>query len=516
MIQRFRQTPRGKYNGLAIIFSYPSRFDMQSGKLLTGFAGIFFQNTACNGVLLGNSFIDIVDNFLSPNMALPEGTKVVLLLGTRAMNVFLKERNMLIDFDIRLDQQRGSPVVDGNITYICSYLPQDAMDFKAAYEKDHNTYLSKQDSKETAGITEGEEDNSEEDSKSTKGATSRQNYRFWLEKDCQKSIAILSGRLSTRVEQPPFVIYPAAEAVLSALRSRKNEHVYFDIETDANRKITCFGFSFDSMEEIYVVPLLRYNYYPAYSEIPEILIALAIALRDNTCVGHNISGFDLFVLAHDYHIPPGKRNYDTMLAHHRCFPEIEKSLGHCISLYTTLPYHKNEGAFNPHSETEELQLWQYNAKDVWTLKLVKAGIDKEAQRIFAVESIKQVNRQIIPYLTMSLMGIRYDPDLVTTMVAENDKKLNALLRILEYLIGFSFLPTSNKQCVNYFHSLMDLPAIKRSKKTDKPSLDEASLYKLAVKSDHPIIPITIFFRQTVKETGTLKFIPWKESINDKT
>ncbi len=63
------------------------------------------------------------------------------------------------------------------------------------------------------------------------------------------------------------------------------------------------------------------------------LRALAVALRDNTVVIHNAL-FDLFVLAYRYGIPAPPNVYDTMLAHHRLFPEVEKSLGHCISLYT--------------------------------------------------------------------------------------------------------------------------------------------------------------------------------------
>lgn len=502
---QFRQLPRNTYNGLCIIFSYPSRFDMQAGKLLQGFAGIFMAKTACAGVLLNSCYIDILENIL-PNSSLPANTKVVLLLGYKACDSFLKDRLNLIDKDISLNAQRGSPVVKDNIIYIASYLPQDAMDMKASYEVDHNPYLNKAAQDDDSD----DSDSSGEEIKTTKGKTQRGNYRFWLEKDCQKAIGLLSGRLAIQHLEEDIRIYPSSSEVIELLLHHKNSLMYFDIETESRRYMTCFGFSFDD-GPTYVVPCLRYDYSPAYTDLPRILACLSIALFYNTVVGHNISGFDLFVMVHDYKLLVGPNNYDTMLAHHRLFPEVEKSLGHCISLYTTLPYHKNEGVFEPNNEIEEQALWYYNGKDVLTLKYVKKAIDKEAEKIYACESIKQINACIIPYLTMTLQGIKFSQEKRSEILSLNDRKLNAMMKIIKFLVGYEVLPSSPKQCEQYFHDAIGLPVVARSRKTQKPSLKEQALLKLYIKIEHPMIPICIYFRQLMKESGTLGFLEWKKN-----
>ena len=137
---------------------------------------------------------------------------------------------------------------------------------------------------------------------------------------------------------------------------------------------------------------------------------MAIAFRDNVVIGHNL-GFDLLVLAYYYGIPFPKQVFDTMLAQHRLSPETEKSLGHCISLYLHLPYHKDEGIFTPHNQQQEQQLWAYNAKDVYTTYLLRKQLLKSASFIRGADiSIKQANDSLRCYLTMTMLGCRLDTD----------------------------------------------------------------------------------------------------------
>lgn len=494
---------------MTIVFSNPSRFDLEQGKWLSGYAGIFIANSACKGISLSNTELRLAEL----QQPLRYGTKVVLLLGQRSLDEYCKTRSQLIDNDIRLDQQRGSPIESptSGIIYIASYLPQDAMDMKAAYEKDNNEYINQGLSKEEDDDVETKEI-SETGAKGTKGLTSRSNYKFFLERDCKKAIGFLLGtRKLDKIDTSNFQIYPPAETIIYELTNNKGQDLYFDIETmDWLCNMSCFGFSFGN-NNVYVCPFYRYDYSPAYTELPQILYSLGMAISNNNVIGHNIAGFDLFVLAYFYKLSIGKSNYDTMLAMHRLFPEVEKSLGHGISLYTNLPYHKNEGIFNPKNLEQERQLWEYNGKDVASLKYLKQGIDEEAKKKFACGSIEQVNKSIRPYLIISLTGIHYDQKELEDTVIENDKRCNAILKIISYLIGYVVLPTSNKQCVDYFHTCLGMKIVKRSPKTNKPSLAEGCLLTLYIKQEHPIIPLFIYFRQLVKETGSLGFIPWKRA-----
>jgi DNA polymerase I-like protein with 3'-5' exonuclease and polymerase domains len=69
------------------------------------------------------------------------------------------------------------------------------------------------------------------------------------------------------------------------------------------------------------------------------------------------------------------------------------------------------------------------------------------------------------------------------------------------------MPSSNPQCVKYFHDMLGYKVVARSVKTGGPSLDEKSMYKLALRQNNPVIDFILKYRQTQKETSAMKFIP---------
>lgn len=486
------------YNGLTIVLANPSRFD--NYELLSGNAGYYLES--CLTPLLRK------DCDIRTSDTIKEGllynTKCILLLGEGALHEWKPEYK-----DYNVNELRGHKLTPyNNIPCLLSYFPQDCMDLKN-YEKAFNEqhYDNSEDSEGSDKEDYGEE-------KHHKGRTARSNFRFWLRKDCEKIKRILSsGVCQTIPEQfPKYRIYPSSEEAVSILRSKKESYMELDIETDANRNITVFSFSFDD-EYIYTIPVIRYTYDLAYSMAAtlEIFRALAIAMRDNITVCHNGWGFDLMILAWKYKIPFGRNHYDTMLAHHRCFPEVEKSLGHCMSIWCHEEYHKDEGVFNLVSRNQEQNLWEYNAKDVYGTKLVRKAITEYARNDKGLQdSIAQANDCVYPYLLNTLHGIRYDAALNSSMRLENDRKLNFISnKIIARLTGGEkLLPTSNKSCVNYFHGMLGLKPVARTK-TGRPSLDEKAMLKLKlVNKDNALVDTCLKFRQIVKESGSLKFEPW--------
>jgi hypothetical protein len=389
------------------------------------------------------------------------------------------------------------------------------------YESKHNP-LS--DHYEDAEYSEEDEDEESEDDKRRHGRTKRRNFGFWLTKDVAKCKRILLYGLP-EVKEPEYIIYPRQEQAIELLTARKNEFLYFDCETDCEFNITVFAFSFDS-KTIMVVPCLLPDYSWAYDGLPFIFKALAIAIRDNTLVAHNGADFDFRVLADKYRIPIGKKVYDTLLAQHRCFPEQEKSLGHCTSLWTWEPFHKDEGDVPYNCLTNAQKIWQYCGKDVFTMALIREAIDAYASKMPGVaDSIKQANESIKSYLTCSLQGIRYNKTALESIMKENDRMMNQYLRFLDILIGpetlkcirgkgKSSMPGSNVQCCRYFHDLLGYPVVgkgnERKDGTKGASLGKKNLFKLRLKQENPTIDICLAYRETGKETGTLKFTPYKE------
>ena len=351
---QFRHSPLGgKYNGLTIIFSYPSRFDKTH--LGSAKAGEFMERTLqIKGYTRLKCDIQQVNNFKG---FLP-GTKACIIFGEYAL------RKFSVDKRANLLQHRGYPLAHKSIWCIPTFAPQECMDMRRQYEEEKNPHYIDSDGFDF-----------KDDARSKKGSTARSNYRFWFQRDVLKAISILEneGKLPHR-SKARIVVNPSNLAVIKALSNTVDQTLYLDLETDSNLNITCFGFSFDT-RPIAVVSLISYDYRPnpMYGRI---FYALCLAMSRNTVVCHNGTAFDWLLMAWKYKAPIGPKLYDTMLAQHRCFPEIEKSLGHCVSLWTYEPYHKDDAVFEPRNTLQQTQLMEYCGKDVNTMRGSK-GTNRE-------------------------------------------------------------------------------------------------------------------------------------------
>lgn len=508
------------YQGCTIILSNASRFD--TTELLSGNSGLWFTQKVLRDNGVNRYQLDICDleGFNRTGRKLREGTRVCLLLGEQA-------QRSVTGVDTTLGEQRGSPIIRDGIVYISSYPPVECFDLV-----NHESRLNPRLNGELPapeGYTNEEDDGEDEGNGKTRhGKTARGNYRFWLTRDVSKALRILKHGMQVH-QEPEYNIYPSSQEVIDSLTNHSNEDFYLDIETDSDLNITCFGYSFGNESMVYVVPLLRYDYSPAYSNLGAIMRALCKAMHSNTTVSHNGSGFDWFVIPFKYGIPFGRSLYDTMVAAHRCYPEIEKSLGHVISLYTDLPYHKDEGIFEPQSREQEQKLWMYNGKDVYAMREVKKGITKYASTVVGLpESIEQANASIRPYLTTTLQGIRYNESEVESLLKINDRILNGLLRLCTAAVGSDILEElrgngkssllgSPDQCVKYFHGLCGYPVVSygkvRKDGTRRPSLDEKNFLKLVQKLtdkgiENPVVDLVLGYRGVAKESSMLKFEPW--------
>lgn len=304
MITRLK--PKLDYNGLTVILSNPSRFDLKQNKLLASTGGTYFNECLqphFNRFQCDIRTVECKDEFLS-------GTKCLLLLGETALHKIAK-------CGTTINEQRGSPLIhsETNVPIISSYSAQDAVEVRNL-ENEFNPYLIQQ------GIEDDESEDNDSSGVSEKlhhGKTSRKNYRFWFARDIEKAIKIVknNGQLPKDYEhEPSYILYPDSNTINRILRTTKSRLLYFDIETDTQRNITVFSFAFD-YSAIYIVPVIDHTYNHAYPCLPAIFASLAIAIRDNILVAHNGSGFDYLVLAHKYRIAI-KNVYDTMLAQNRC------------------------------------------------------------------------------------------------------------------------------------------------------------------------------------------------------
>lgn len=481
----FNQPAKLAYSGLTVLMDNPSRFDIKNGKLLSGLAGEFFSYNLKPLHLLNVDVQDVVND--SPRLR--SETKVVLVLGeVLAKSLSGSTRN--------IHTLRGIPFVREGVTYIPTYLPQETFD-PVPLEARHNPIAK--------SIFEESGSDDDTDGKGA-GVTSRPTWRFWLQKDTQKAVRLLTEHKGVLpLSSPTYILTPGLPELDAYLRAYDGP-VYFDIETDCERNILCFGIG--TTTKTFVVPFLRWDYKLAYANWHIFFRTLGKVFRDNEVVIHN-SMFDLAVLALKYQIAPPRRVYDTMFAQSRIYPEAAKSLGHCISLWTWEAHHKNEGVFMPQNSDQEMQLWKYNAKDVWTMKLIHdAQVDYCKSDPGLVASVAQVNSSIRPYLFSSLVGIRYDESKRAAKLAQIDRRLNQWLRVLHTLVGYPLLPTSPAQLTQYFVDKMGYAAIGYTTK-GTPSWGKKELVALRLKEPgNKAIQLIRSFKLLARAAGECKFTPY--------
>lgn len=471
--------PSLPYSGLTVILEAPSRFD--SSGLLGGYAGSWFDDCLLAEPKYSVYRNNIQIRLLADNhIPLLPNTKCLLLLGEATLKHYLP--------NVTLGEQRGSPFSYNGITCIASYTPQEA--------HDRRDYFKNED--------DDESETDDDDAKSTHGTTRRKNWRFWLRQDIRKAVRLT--RETCVRHEPYYHLFPPASEVIRLLAGTSEQTMYFDIETDAQLQLTCFGFAFDT-DDIYVVPMLQTHHNPRryyYDPITtcRILRALCKAICSNTVVIHNAM-FDLFVLAWRYGLPVGGKVFDTMLAHSRLYIEVEKSLGHCISLYTDLPYHKNEGVYEPDDSAGYEQLLRYNGKDIYAMTQLKPAMEARAVSLKATESIDQVNRAVYPYLTAMLFGMRVDRTRIDKVITYNDRMKLQLQRILAILTHYpDFNANSWQQVARYLYDDLGI------KKPDKDMTNEKTLLQLLLKQEVPAIHCILEYRKLGKQSGKLGFLPW--------
>lgn len=463
------------YKGLTIILGKPSRFDNESGRLLSARAGDFFNNIL-SPLNRHNCLITTVDH-IPPTLP---GTKINLLLGQEALDKFRPDKD--------LRTLRGSTFTHNGQIYLPTFTPQDSYD-RRNYENP-----AQQDAKDDA---EAEEAGSKDIVK-----TRRKNFKFWLYHDVRKTLRLLQfgPRVYPKVN---YHIFKSAAEIEKTLYSTTHGNLVIDIETDKQFNLTCFGFCFYKYDElkgtleidVYVVPWKRYDKTKAYTDyqFARILVALASAMQNNRVIGHNLA-FDLFILALRYKIPYPRNVFCTMIGHHRMYPEVEKSLGHVVSFYTDLPFHKDEGIFDPRNPEQEFQLWNYNGKDIATTLFVFLGMLPELIKHKALESALQGSGSLRTYLTLQYEGAKLDTTKTCEKIDAFTRRYNALEKLLSILTKRKLNPRSHDQVGDYLFKTLKLPE-PETKKTS-----EDNLHKLYIISGAPSIRVILEMRGI----GTLK------------
>lgn len=248
-----------------------------------------------------------------------------------------------------------------------------------------------------------------------------------------------------------------------------------DVETYAGF-VTCIGFCCDGILGV-CVPLLDDN----INNLEQSLIYKLVAkfLYNNKFVNQNI-GFDENQLER-FGFRLGGVAGDTMLMAGTIYPELDKNLGFINSLYTEIPYFKDEGKnFNPKTNDK---LYEYNAKDcistwrIWTKQV------EEAKEYKIWDFYRRGPAKFYPmYKKMENRGFRIDEEKRTKLRDKYIQMRDIYSSSVSACLGYRFNIQSTKDCLELLYNELKLP-VQYNKRADggkTPTADAKSLEYLAL------------------------------------
>ncbi|MFA5132923.1 MAG: DNA polymerase [Candidatus Paceibacterota bacterium] len=254
-----------------------------------------------------------------------------------------------------------------------------------------------------------------------------------------------------------------------------------DIETVNKTHITCVGFTKNENSAI-CIPFRSKGLRNHWAEHEQLLILEAMRRVYQkpglVKIGQNFLDYD----AH-YLYPllgfPREPLFDTLYAHQLIHADARHDLGFIISVYTDMPYHKDdakdwESKKLPHDQA----LWEYNCRD--TIGTHRAAL-KLRSDLHELGLYGFLTGYIMPFkralFEMEWRGIYVDQELRGRMAKDiEDNLLPDALWCIEELTGKAINPNSSKQVGEYLNDVLHIPV----PRTDKGNytVDEDKLEEL--------------------------------------
>jgi len=168
-----------------------------------------------------------------------------------------------------------------------------------------------------------------------------------------------------------------------------------------------------------------------------------------------------------------------MVAQKTLFPDYPMGLDFICTMYTDLPYYKNEGKKWFKVGGAWRTLWNYNALDSIVCADAHPKQIEDLKRQGNLETYERQRQIIEPLVYMMERGIKVDVEGMKKKGEEYGQKIDSAIEELRRLCGFDINPNSPKQLANYFYGTKGLPAYR--KRGGGVTTDDDALKRLARK-----------------------------------
>ncbi len=257
--------------------------------------------------------------------------------------------------------------------------------------------------------------------------------------------------------------------------------VTFDIETYGGL-ITCISFCFNGFESV-SVPIGDYTI--PHHERWQLWKRVAAILNSRLEKNNQNIKYDWIILErHGFNLT--NVTSDTMLKGALLYPELPKGLDFYTSIFTDIPYYKDEGKeFDPKKHHKD-RLYIYNAKDSLAAHICATEMDKELAEDLPAQNLynNEIAPSILIYKNLDNTGILVDEEAKKKKLFKYEVMFRGNETILQNLTGIKdFNARSPKQVGELVYEQLKYPVRKKinefgvpSYKTDKDTLDDLLIH----------------------------------------
>lgn len=314
----------------------------------------------------------------------------------------------------------------------------------------------------------------------------------------------------------PRVCYidPTFEKAVEWLDSLQGkEYLSVDLETYMRSGLIRMIALTDSKDYAYCIPFLR-NAAPLWSRQEEIelwrRILLLLLNKDVKVIAQNAQ-FEMTQLA-PYTGGRLRVWMDTLRAHAIVYPELPHSLAFMTSIYTDVPYYKDDGKISKDKGWDFAKLQAYNCKDAMVTLEIAHRLEGELTECKLDTFYHTFDNPLAHTLwRMQTYGVEIDEAKRYESHLRLEEQIKQLTELQVAEVGYAVNPKSPLQMRKFLYSKTEglgLPA-KYKPKTNALTTDESALTSLYAQTNHPAIKLLLEIRRlrTLKET----FLEMKKS-----
>lgn len=297
------------------------------------------------------------------------------------------------------------------------------------------------------------------------------------------------------------------------------ETIVIDLElTPKTEELSCIGISWKSDEGMCIPFLDHSGDYFTIDQETAVWLALGKILEDERILKWNQNiGFEAQMFLRRYGIKC-KNLQCLMIAQRLILPDYKVGLEFPTSLFTDIPYYKQDGKkwFKIGGAWETL--WNYNGLDVMGPHDIRREQFKYLKQQDNEETFYEQCRLIEPLTYMQEKGIRVDVDGMKQEYYRCVKEAEVIDEKIKSLVGWDINTNSPQQLMDYFYRKRNIKPYKTRNTSGKwvETSNEEALVRIGRRSDvgeaADVAKLVLKYRRLVKRSST--YVPVNEGTGE--